>query len=97
MRFLRFPISALATNLSKTDERIYLHLLLNHYHFCGGDYNSEFYYTDRDLSNVTGCSTSSIWKAKKILSDHGYLTYRIFDKNRTYYRINSPNGGKPTP
>ena len=92
MAFIKFPVDAFLCTLSYSDKSVFLHLLLHHFKRCGGDYNKEFSITDRDLSNVTGCCLDSITKAKKHLTRAGLINYRIGDKNRTFYTVNSHNG-----
>jgi len=92
MRFLKFPIDAMVTKLTPTDTTIFLQLLLQHFNYCRNDYKKQFYITDRDLAQVTGCSLRSIWLAKKRLSLYGLIKYDIGFKNKTYYKILSLNG-----
>lgn len=95
MKFLRYPVSSLIEPLSHADHTVLRQLLLYHYRFCRGDYEAFFYLTDRDLSKVTGCSTSTIWQAKKKLRTCGLIDFFIGDKNRTYYKLIAPNGDDP--
>jgi len=99
MQFIKYPVDAFSSSLSHADKTIFLHLLLRHFHFCRGDYSVSFYVTDRDLSEISGCSTRSIWKSKFRLKDSGLITFEIGDKNKTFYKICSDNGDskKPTP
>ena len=86
-QFVKFPVTALATSLSNTDIRILLTLLLNHFHFCGNDYSKEFYLCDRDLSQLTGCSSRSVWFAKHHLKFEKLIDFRRGPKNKTWYKI----------
>jgi len=92
MRFLMFPESALSNFLSPATYTIFLRLLQSHFHLSRGEYDRPFYLTDRDLARVSGCSKSTIWKTKKILRDLNLIDFRVGLKNRTYYKILSPNG-----
>jgi len=92
MRFLRFPESALFEFLSPATTTIFLRLIQSHFHLARGEYDRAFYITDRDLSQVSGCSKSTIWKTKKILRDLHLIEFKVGLKNRTYYKILSPNG-----
>ena len=95
MTFIKYPVSAFFTNLTKADHTIFLHLLHYHFQFCSGKYDRSFYMTDRDLASLTSCSLDTIWKAKKRLVKYKCLTFEIGPKNRTYYTILSPNGKPP--
>jgi len=85
--FLRYPVRALACELSKSDHKIFLHLLLYHFNKCRGDYEKEFFLTDRDLSSLSGCSLRTIWLAKKKLSSTHLISFYVGLKNKTYYKI----------
>ena len=52
-----------------------------------GRTGTPFYKPDRDLAHEVGCSTFSIWKAKKFWRDAGIIRYWVGDKNRTYYVV----------
>jgi len=95
MKFIKYPIRSLIEPLSHADHTIFRQLLVFHYRFCRGDYESSFYLTDRDLSLLTGCSRSTIWCAKKKLTDFGLVSYVIGEKNRTFYKIINGNGDDP--
>jgi hypothetical protein len=92
MAFIKYPLTAISSDLSHTDQIIFLKLLFFHFRFCHSDYDIPLHFTDRDLASVSLCSTSSIWKAKKNLSAAGLIKFEIGRKNRTYYTIISPNG-----
>jgi len=95
-QFIKFPIIAFICDLSHAERSIYLYLLRLHFQFTGSDYSKDFYVTDRHLSSFTGCSTESIWRAKKSLKNSGLIDFRIGDGNKTFYKILSGNGDSPT-
>ena len=91
MDFIKYPTRAFLSTLAHADQTIYLHLLFRHFHFCSNDYNRSFYFSNRDLAKIAGCSLDTIWKSKKRLRDSGLIVFWRGDKNRTYYKIISDN------
>jgi len=92
MRFLKYPTSALLTDISPVENRVFLQLLFNHFRRCGSDYDREFYISDRDLADVSGCCHKSVWKAKNSLRNNKLIDFYTGFKNITHYKILSPNG-----
>jgi len=85
--YFKIPAVALYGQiLSDADITVLCHLCKMHFQFVHGDYDKEFYVTDRKLSFLSGKSTRTIRKAKKNLVDIGAIEFRIFD-NKTYYKI----------
>lgn len=91
-QFLKYPVHAFLSSISHAERTIFIHLLLLHFRHCSGDYSKEFYITDRNLSSVSGCSTKSVWKAKKSLSSSMLIEFSLGEGNKTFYKILSPNG-----
>jgi len=87
MQFLRLPIKIISENLSKPQTKIYVYLLHHHFRFCHGEYSEEFFFTDRDIASLTGCSTHTVYLTKLALAKKGIIEYRIGPKNKTYYKI----------
>ncbi|MBA7553323.1 hypothetical protein ES705_45913 [subsurface metagenome] len=87
MSYIMFPENAINAGLSPHNKTIFLQLLQWHLHHAHGNYDVEFYITDRDLASTTGCCRETVRTTKKRLRDLNLITYRIGPKNRTYYKI----------
>ena len=87
MQFIQFPAKALFEFLTNTDRVILLYLIQRHFTFCGSDFKLSFYITDRDLASVVGCSSSSVYHAKRRLTETGFIRYQVGPKNTTWYEI----------
>lgn len=91
MPYIRMPQVSILDPLTHTHHHILYTLCLLDYRYTPKAARSqEFYATDRDLASLVPCSTSEIPPAKKHLASAGYISYRIGDKNRTYYKILYP-------
>jgi len=88
MRFLQIPYEVLITDLTHAERTILLWLSNHHFQFCQRDFEKEFFITDRDLSNISSCSTRTVYKAKRKLSALGIVEFRIGPKNKTHYKLN---------
>ena len=87
MRYLKYPESAFVPSLTPVENKIYLQLLYDHFRFCRGDYSIEFFRTNRDLADLSGCSTRSVRLAKKSLMEKGHIVFRRGPYNKTHYKI----------
>ena len=87
MLYFKYPVTALAAELSHCERTVYTCLLHQHFHFCRGDYSTEFFITDRALASVSGCSTRAVYFAKLSLSEKGLIDYHRGPRNTTYYKI----------
>lgn len=87
MQYLKYPYSAFVPSLSPVENKIYLQLLFDHARFCKGDYSEDFFRTDRELADLTGCGHDSVHFAKLSLMEKGLITFRRGPKNKTHYMI----------
>ncbi len=62
-------------------------MIRQHNRFCRGDYELEFYTTDRELSQICKCSRVTVLKTKRKLEKIGLIRTRSGDRKRTYYRF----------
>jgi len=93
--FIKYPVDAFLFTTSHAERTILLNLLKMHFQFCGLDYHKEFYITDRDLSEITGCSTRTVWKTKNTLSSSGLISFKVGPDNKTHYKMICLNGKPP--
>lgn len=84
--YIKLPVMALNGDLSNTELSVFIQLCLKRFQLCGNDYDTEFYLSDKLLSEFAGVSTPSVWKAKNKLSDFKLISYRISGK-KTWYKI----------
>jgi len=92
MNFIKVPVAVFLADLPHASLRVYLHLLLHHFRYCRNDYEKTFYLTDRDLANLSSCSSRTVWLTKNRLKKAGLIDFQTGLKNRTYYKIFSGNG-----
>lgn len=87
-RYIRIPERAYHSDLTHAEFRILAQLCLLAFRFRDKEFPStEFYVTDRNLADLAHVTRSLIAPTKKKLNHLGLITYRIGEKNRTYYRI----------
>lgn len=91
MLYIRVPITTVIHQLNHTHLSIYVHLLLLHFRFCGTGRQTTFFITDRALAKLLNSSTSTIYKAKKLLKSLGLIDYSTGEGNVTTYKINFPS------
>lgn len=88
MHFIKVPARAVQFNAPPTFMAILMRLCFSQFKYeKRGGSGSPFYKPDRDLAKEVGCSTFSIWRAKKFWRDAGVIRYWVGDKNRTYYVV----------
>lgn len=89
--FLKYPKSALSANLTHAENSVLLQLLRCHYTLRKNDYELPFYCSDREISELSKTSRSTVWKAKKKLSKLNIIEFFSGRGNKTYYRIMPEN------
>lgn len=87
MAYFKFPVRALAEGLSLGETRIYVFLLHHHFRYCRSDYKKDFYVTDRSLSQITGCSTKTVYLSKLSLARKRLIEFTRGIGNKTHYKI----------
>ena len=88
MHFIKIPARAMQFNATPTHMAILVRLCFSQFKYQKrGRTGTPFFKTDRDLAAEAGCSTYSIWEAKKFWRDAGVIRFWVGEKNRTYYVV----------
>jgi len=88
MHFIKLPARAMQFNASPTFMAILVRLCFSQFKYeKRGRTGTPFFKPDRDLAEEVGCSTFSVWRAKKFWRDAGIIRYWRGEKNRTYYVV----------
>ena len=87
MLYFKYPLDAIVCDLTHGERTVYIFLLYQHFRYTRGDYEKEFFLTNRDLSKLSFCSLDTVYKAKLKLKELKLIDFHTGSKNRTFYKI----------
>jgi len=87
MDYFRIPSHITISELSHADRSVFEILCLYCFRFAHGDGSKEFWITDRDLSQKSKTSSSTIYFSKRKLKKERLIDFRIGPGNKTHYRL----------